>query len=138
MVPGIPWDLGRTRYKSIKQATEKYILFVDCDDFVLPNIFRSIVPHIHRDFDAIYARELRLCLNNTIEFRQDRHHPAVYRRECILNDKVQDIGPFGDKPVFDSLVTTTIDELSWVYVYRLWDSTVRRQRGELNGKAYTP
>ncbi len=80
---------GYARNKGIEEANGKWILFVDADDFLLPNAFESIDQYVDKDFDVVLFKA-RSSLSSDISKVGKRTHATHLNTlidEC-LNEEI--------------------------------------------------
>lgn len=83
-VEGERGHLGRSRRRGYAQGAFPYVTHVDHDDYLLPDAFAVLAPHMEAGADAITTGERLLLEDGTTRDRPDgRHHLAVYRRDAI-------------------------------------------------------
>ncbi len=127
--PGVPGNIGLAMQGGLPLGSAPWVCWVDDDDFVLPNAFRCLARHLTlKRTVAVFAREIAALANGRLVPHAHRHHLTAFRR-TLLEDM-----PMGDYATrtsmhmrqFAEAAGETIDELSWVYVYRIWRSAHAR------------
>lgn len=97
-------------------GTSPYVTYVDDDDYILPEAFQKIAPHLEARPDAVCPSEY-IFIRNSLLPRFHRHHLIVFKREHLIDhtpwfhasDAHQNVA-LSDKNVID------LDDL--VYVWR--------------------
>jgi hypothetical protein len=127
--PGVPGHIGKAMLGGLAKSTAGYIAFVDDDDFVLPNAFACLERHFALAPAAICAREIKLLANGRVIPTNRRHHLTAFHAEVARELPLElPTGSMLKGVVRAAELGTVIDELSWVYVYRIWRSAGLRLR----------
>jgi hypothetical protein len=126
-VPGVPGHIGQAMANGFARTMAPYVTWVDDDDFVLPPAFACLQRHFDRRPQAIVTRELHWHDNGTrMTPFPGRHHLTVFRRDAVREEWFSEPVDIRRHVLVEGL--DVIDELSWVYVYRIHDSAARRLR----------
>lgn len=126
--PGVTGNIGLAFKNSLITSTSDYVCWVDDDDFILPNAFTCVEHHFRDSPAAIFAREIHLYANGHISIGQEtrRHHLTIYRRDVIDQMPLEDYPKFTTQSkinyVEQNFPYLLVDELSWIYVYRKYNS----------------
>jgi len=129
-VPGVPGHIGKARLAGLARSTADYVAWVDDDDLLLPNALTCILPHLAAKPVAVFARELHLFANGLLRRNDTRHHLAVFSRDIVDTVPLADF-PCYDMPTMVNAASAGVDELSWVYIRRIYLSAgaaLRAQR----------
>lgn len=126
-VPGVPGHIGRAMERGYQRSGARYVAWVDDDDFVLPNAFSCLERHFAAGWAAIHAREIHLLANGRLIPADRRHHLTAYRRDAIP------VATFESRSrpnvhMIEAVAASAVDELSWVYVYRIRRSEASKLR----------
>lgn len=125
---GVPNNIGLAFKNGLKTSTAEYVCWVDDDDLVLPNAFACLERHLASQPAAIFAREIHLYANGHLAFADPkrRHHLTIYRRDVVDRMPLQDYPKFTTQSkiqfVEKNFGHDLIDEYSWVYLYRKYNS----------------
>ena len=116
----IPWvegHIGEAMMNGIAAAKSDYLCWVDDDDFVLPQIFRSFGDILVQKPQAVFARQVDLMPNGWLALRQDRSHLEVLNRTWALT---LDLTPFRASPTqaIGAKAKGGIDLWEWNYIHR--------------------
>lgn len=118
--PGVPGHIGKAMASGVAKSTAEYITWVDDDDFVLPTAFACLEKHYKSRPQAICARELHLS-GIMIRPYNERHHLTAFRRDAVNPAWFE--RPAGiRRTMLCAQMNPVVDVLSWVYVYRIWNS----------------
>jgi hypothetical protein len=118
-VPGVPGHIGQAMLGGLAKSTAEYVAWVDDDDFVLPNAFTCLERHFAAKPAAVCAREIRLLANGRLVPMHHRHHLVAFRRDVVDSVPLREFKAFTNLALYRAAGTSVIDELSWVYIYRL-------------------
>lgn len=138
--PGVPGNIGLAMHGGLAHGDAPYVVWVDDDDFVLPNAFLCLMRHFAggpTGPTAIFAREVALLNNGRLRAQYRRHHLTAFRRDVLERMPMHEYTTYTsmDMRNYCEGLGGTVDELSWVYVYRIWPSPGRALRwGERNGR----
>jgi glycosyltransferase involved in cell wall biosynthesis len=133
-VPGVPGHIGKARARGYSKGEAKWKTFVDDDDYVLPNAFQALEPHLNTGVAAIFPREYVEQNGKRHKAIQRRHHLQVYRADLINSFPHEDWVCLGDVVVAqlaqrDPRGFLDIDDV--VYVHRIYyNSKARKLRRE--------
>lgn len=128
--PGVPGHIGQAMRAGIVKGSNKFVAFVDDDDFVFPNAFTCLEKHFNAQPTAICAREIQLLANGRLLPTEGRHHLSAWRRDVIESVPLVNTPARPYKLVYEKAWDGIVDELSWVYVYRRRISTALHVRAE--------
>lgn len=130
-VPGVPGHIGEAMWCGFAETTAPFVTWVDDDDFVLPAAFTCLKKHWAKAPEIICTRELHLSENGVRPY-QERHHMMVFRRDVLEKNAATWFAPASgiNRCTLSKQCTDVVDELSWVYVYRIWNSPGRKLRIE--------
>jgi len=117
--PGVPGHIGQAMRNGLAQCRGDYVAWVDDDDFVLPNAFSCLERHFAVRPSAICAREIRLLANGMLRPQRMRHHLTAFRRDVLDAAPLESFAAFPNVQLQKIVSDSAVDELSWVYVYRL-------------------
>jgi hypothetical protein len=120
-VPGVPGSIGQARANCMQRGSSPYVTWVDDDDYVLPESFNCLARHFIAQPCAIYAREIELLANGRERRNFRRHHLSVFHRAAIAPVALADYPAAPNQPLHD-ITADGVDELSWVYVHRIYRS----------------
>jgi hypothetical protein len=137
---GVEGHIGIAKRNSLKQSNADYVCWVDDDDYVLPNAFSCVTPHLKNQPAAIFTREIHLLCNGKSVHIDRRHHLAVFRRD-VLDEMPLEEWPLPTAhmiPFVESHEAPCIDEMSWVYVYRRYISKAMKLRAKLQTNSTRP
>lgn len=129
VLPGVPGHIGRARAKGYALGNSRWKTFVDDDDYVLPNAFSVLAPHLDKDVAAIFPREYIEQNGKRHKAIQRRHHLQVYSADLVKEFDHADWVCLGDVAVaklaqLDPRGFLDIDDV--VYVHRIYyDSKAR-------------
>lgn len=129
--PGVPGHIGEALWYGFAVTSAPYVAWVDDDDFVLPAAFTCLKKHWKREPEIICTRELHLEQNRVTPY-QNRHHMTVFRRDILEKNAATWFAPASglNRCYMTKGFSDVVDELSWVYVYRIWNSPGRKLRIE--------
>lgn len=137
VLPGVPGHIGKGRAAAYAEGNAKWKTYVDDDDFVLPNAFEVLKPHLEKDLAAIFTAE-RVWQNGKLHpFVQPEHHLQVYRSDLVRGYD-HDMACMSDVwcrelAKKDPRGYLILDDA--VYVHRVyWDSKARKLRRQNNGE----
>lgn len=123
--PGIIGNIGQAMQRGMQQGTAPYVVWVDDDDFVLPNAFSCLEKHFEKKPSAIFAREVMLLANGRHRPRLNRHHLTAFRRDVVESMPMEEYATHTSMDMrlyIEQNHQDYVDELSWVYVHRKYDS----------------
>jgi len=115
---GVMGHLGEGMTMGLARSTNRYVCWVDDDDYLLPHAFTAIENALFNLPPALCARELSLYANGHLAHCDQRHHLTVYRTSWV---KQFDLSPFKATPrvfLLKKLPPDTVDVMVWVYVHR--------------------
>lgn len=121
-VPGVPGHIGRAMKRSLERSTAPYVAWVDDDDLVLPNAFAVLERHYTGKPTAIRAREVRVYPNGTIRLHEQPHHLTAFARDVVNTVPLEQFEAYSNVPLQRAAAAGAVDELSWVYLYRIYKS----------------
>ncbi len=132
--PGVPGNIGAAMANGFARTTSKYVMWVDDDDFLLPNAFTAFADDLNHNFAALFAREVMILANGRLVPRDMRHHPAVFRRDVIERVNLATYRAVPNMKLHDiaDSVGNTVDIMQWVYMHRIrksGGSALRSQYG---------
>lgn len=131
--PGVPGHIGQAMAAGIAASSAEYIAFVDDDDFVLPNAFACLERHFDRKPTAICAREIAWLANGRIVPSDRRHHLTAFRRDIVEAAALEANPATPNVDLHAAAAAQVVDELSWVYVHRIYRSAGMKLRGARRG-----
>lgn len=117
---GVPGHIGNARRNALDLCKSEYVCFVDDDDLVLPNAFTCLDRHYDSAPSAIHAREIRLLHNGRLQMFNARHHLTAYRRDCLERVDFSKYAAYDKQACHNATDFAAVDELSWVYVWRVY------------------
>lgn len=122
--PGVPGNIGEAMARSLRLSRAPYVAWVDDDDFVLPNAFSCLERHFGDEPAVIFARELMLLQNGRLVPQFERHHLSVWRRDVLESMPLPTFATHTSQDMRQHVAerSDVVDELSWVYVWRVWRS----------------
>lgn len=82
-VAGIPGHIGRARAEGYARGSAPYVTYVDDDDWVDPQIFAVLEPHLDGSTDAIFTHEVVHGDDGSQRISEAWHHLCVYRRPLL-------------------------------------------------------
>jgi hypothetical protein len=125
---GVVGNIGRAFKDSLRASTADYVCWVDDDDLVLPNAFSCVEKHLASHPAAVCAKEIYLYANGRLTFSDisKRHHLTIYRRDVVDAMPLEDFPKFTTQSkiryIERNFPDQIIDEPSWVYIYRKYNS----------------
>lgn len=126
--PAVPGHLGKAMHGGLVQGTNPYVVWVDDDDFVLPNAFTCLERHFEARPTAVCAREVQLLNNGRMIPTKGRHHLSAWRRDVVESVPLLDRPGRPYELIYKAAWDGIVDELSWVYVYRKYLSQALKVR----------
>lgn len=125
IVPGVEGSVGAGRTRGYSQGAAKYATLVDDDDWVAPDAFAILHPHLQADVQGVTTGEVWVDGGNFTLKPDSRHHLLVVKR-----DRLPDVSAIKFVPDLPTLwaVPNAVHIPQCVYYYRLWASGSRRQR----------
>lgn len=135
--PGIPGNIGLAMQGGLAHGNNPFVAWVDDDDFVLPNAFICLEKHFEKKPTAIFAREIQLLANGRLRPRNVRHHLTAFSREILEDMPMEKYATHTSLDMRNYVLEHSsedqlIDELSWVYVWRIYRSPGSILRKESN------
>lgn len=118
-------DFGKARAEGFSSGGYPYVTYVDNDDYVLPDAFQILKPALEQKPDALFTRELQLCLDGQLRtITPGRHHLQVYNRKVLIDH--QKAGQLCDLQQLRSVDNKRcIDLPDQVYVWRTNPNSMR-------------
>lgn len=129
-VPGVPGNIGQARADGLAKSTQPWVCWVDDDDLVLPHAFSCLGGHFAANPTAVCAREMQLLANGILRPSQGRHHLTAYRRDVAAGVPLPEYRALPDRALLIAATPGAVDEMSWVYIYRMHRSGASALRSQ--------
>ena len=121
IVDGIVGDLGEGRVKAFKRGENKYVGWVDPDDYIVPGAFAECLAYLtnHPDVDGVYMFEEVESNGHIIGVAKYPHHMTVVKREIVelLFDKIRNSYP-PERPINELPTLHCIPKVGYRYCIR--------------------
>lgn len=131
-LPGIYGHLGQSRKEGYSRGSAQYVTHVDDDDYVLPEAFVSLLPHMKAGVTAITTGETIEMEDGSIRAIPDRkHHLAVFRRDYIDTLTLDAFKHFPDQYALSECQPVHIPETNYVHRIRAGSGSRRARSADV-------
>lgn len=123
LVAGVPGHIGKARQAGYAQGNAEWKVYVDDDDYLLPNACIALAPHLDKDVAAILPRERPLQNGQMHGFTLARHHFQVYRADVPQAFDHTQWPSFGDVAMLHEALRDprgVLDIEDEVYIHRVY------------------
>lgn len=117
--PGVPGHIGRAYRGGFESGHATYVVWVDDDDWLLPNAFSAVHSALQSEPDAVFAREIQCGARGQMLCADRRHHPAFYRRSALEGFDWNEWAAFPNVAMQRHVQGAVVDVPAWVYVYNM-------------------
>ena len=120
-------NIGNYRIEGFSKGTEKYVSYVDADDYIIPGTFSKIINDLHDSPNVACTLE-KLYYEERKEFHPvavSNHHIKVFKRPFIKNffHIYEKWGPYSDKVTMSVIGKKNVKKLNYIgYVWRIHEN----------------